>query len=70
MLLNGMGATRSQAFYGPLAGVLNVALSWYLGKALGPSGVAWATTICLGLFTFAVLKNDVRARLFRLHQTV
>jgi O-antigen/teichoic acid export membrane protein len=68
MLLNGIGATRSQAVFGPVAGVLNVGLSWYLGKAMGLPGVAWATAVCLGLFTLLVLRNDAKRRLNGLRQ--
>lgn len=68
MLLNGIGAARSQAIFGPIASVLNIALSWYLGKALGPPGVAWATAICLGSLTLFVLRRDAKRRLSALRQ--
>ncbi len=68
ILLNGIGATRSQAIFGPVASVLNLALSWYLGKAFGPAGVAWATAICLGSLTLFVLRRDAKRRLSKLRQ--
>ncbi|MDX2029998.1 MAG: oligosaccharide flippase family protein [Blastocatellia bacterium] len=63
MLLNGLGAVRSQALFGPLGGLANLALSVALGRWLGPPGVAWATTICLVVFWLGVMGKDARLRL-------
>jgi O-antigen/teichoic acid export membrane protein len=62
MLLNGLGAIRSQAVFGPIAGLVNLALSVLLGKAYGVAGVAWATAICLGLFWIVLLGREARWR--------
>jgi O-antigen/teichoic acid export membrane protein len=63
MFLNGVGAIRSQAVFAPITGVLNLILSWRLGSAWGPPGVAWATAISLGLYLFVVIQADVRKRI-------
>lgn len=64
--LNGIGATRSQAIFGPLTGLLNLFLSWYLGKNWGPPGVAWATTISLALYMIVILRVEVKQRMLGL----
>ncbi len=63
ILLNGLGAFRSQVIYGPVAGVCNLGLSWWLGQRLGPAGVAWATAICLLVFWIGVMGYDAKTRL-------
>lgn len=71
ILLNGLGALRSQTIFGPLAGLTNLVLSWGLGKLIGPPGVAWATALCLAVFWLVILGTDARLRLRALHsQTV
>lgn len=62
MLLNGLGAIRSQAVFGPLAGLINLALSVLLGKTFGVAGVAWATAICLSWFWIVLLGREARWR--------
>lgn len=59
MFLNGIGAIRAQAIFAPVAGILNLVLSWILGTAWGPPGVAWATAISLGLYLLTVVQPDV-----------
>jgi O-antigen/teichoic acid export membrane protein len=56
--LNGLGAVRLQAIFGPIGGVSNLSLSLALGSLLGPSGVAWATCICLLIFWVGVMGLD------------
>ena len=63
MLLNGLGAVRSQVIFGPLGGLANLVLSVALGRWLGPPGVAWATAVCLVVFWLGVMGNDARLRL-------
>lgn len=62
MLLNGLGAIRSQAVFGPVAGLVNLGLSVLLGKAFGVAGVAAATAICLGWFWIVLLGREARWR--------
>jgi O-antigen/teichoic acid export membrane protein len=62
-LLNGLGAVRSQAIFGPVGGVVNLLLSWALGLWLGAPGVAWATAICLVVFWLGIMGRDAALRL-------
>lgn len=62
MLLNGLGAIRSQAVFGPVAGLVNLVLSVFLGKTFGAAGVAWATAICLGWFWIVLQGREARWR--------
>jgi O-antigen/teichoic acid export membrane protein len=66
MLLNGLGAFRSQVICGPLAGVCNLGLSWWLGQRVGSAGVAWATVICLSVFWIGAMGYDAKMRLSQL----
>lgn len=66
-LLNGLGAVRSQAIFGPLGGVTNLLLSWLLGRWLGVPGIAWATVICLVIFWLGVMGRDAALRLREMH---
>lgn len=69
-LLNGLGAVRSQAIFGPIGGVANLLLSWWLAKWVGLPGVAWATAICLSLFWLGVMGSDALTRLRAMHEEV
>lgn len=62
-LLNGLGTVRSQAIFGPVGGVVNLALAWFLGRWIGIPGVAWATAICLLLFWIGIMGREAMARL-------
>lgn len=66
-LLNGLGAVRSQAIFGPLGGATNLLLSWLLGRWLGVPGIAWATVICLVIFWLGVMGRDAALRLREMH---
>lgn len=63
MLLNGLGSLRSQVVFGPLAGLCNLGLSWWLGQRLGTPGVAWATVISLLVFWIGLIGYDAQVRL-------
>jgi O-antigen/teichoic acid export membrane protein len=63
MLLNGLGALRSQVICGPLAGLCNLGLSWWLGRRLGAPGVAWATVISLLVFWIGLIGYDAGVRM-------
>lgn len=69
-LLNGLGAVRSQAIFGPIGGAANLLLSWLLAKWIGVPGVAWATAICLSLFWLGVMGSDALTRLRAMHEEV
>ncbi len=69
-LLNGLGAVRSQAIFGPIGGLTNLLLSWLLAKWIGLPGVAWATAICLSLFWLGVMGSDALVRLRAMHKEV
>lgn len=69
-LLNGLGAVRSQAIFGPIGGAANLLLSWLLAKWIGVPGVAWATAICLSLFWLGVMGSDALTRLRSMHEEV
>lgn len=45
MVLNGLGRIRSQMVYGSISAVVNIGLSFLLGRRFGPAGVCWATCI-------------------------
>lgn len=62
-LLNGLGTVRSQAIFGPIGGVANLAVAWLLAKWIGIPGVAYATAICLLLFWIGVMGSEARTRL-------
>lgn len=62
-LLNGLGAVRSQAIFGPIGGIVNLMVAWLLAKWIGIPGVAWATAICLLLFWIGVMGGEALARL-------
>jgi O-antigen/teichoic acid export membrane protein len=51
MLLNGLGKVKIQAKSGLLAGIFNLLLSIILGNTVGPSGIAWATTFTIIIFS-------------------
>lgn len=63
MLLNGLGSLRSQVICGPLAGLCNLGLSWWLGRRFGLPGVAWATVISLLVFWIGLIGYDASVRL-------
>ena len=63
MLLNGLGEIRSQVIISCCAGLSNLLLSVFLGKLIGSSGVAWATGICVLIFSICLIGNISRQRL-------
>ncbi len=63
ILLNGLGAVRSQAIFGPIGGVANLVVAWLLAKWIGIPGIAWAMSICLALFWIVVMGSEARLRL-------
>ncbi len=69
-LLNGLGAVRSQAVFGPVGGVVNLTVAWLLAKWIGIPGVAWAAAICLLLFWIGVMGSEARARLRVMNEEV
>lgn len=69
-LLNGLGAVRSQATFGPIGGIVNLGLAWLLAKWLGAPGVAWATAACLLVFWIGVMGSEVLQRLRAMNDEV
>lgn len=67
VFLNGIGAVRMQVIFGPIGGLVNLLLSISLGKLLGPPGVAWATGICLFVFSILVMGRTALIELRGLH---
>lgn len=67
--LNGLGEIRLQAMLGPAGGALNIVLSLFLAKQMGPPGVAWATAICLTLFWLIIMgwESALQLRKLRLN---
>lgn len=62
VVLNGLGRIRSQMIYGSICAVVNVGLSFLLGRRFGPAGVGWAT--CLSALIAAVgVPLDLHAHL-------
>jgi O-antigen/teichoic acid export membrane protein len=51
ILMNGLSEIRSQVIMGCLAGLSNLFLSLIMGHLIGSSGVAWATGICVLVFS-------------------
>lgn len=51
ILMNGLSEIRSQVIMGCLAGLSNLFLSLIMGHLIGSSGVAWATGICVLIFS-------------------
>jgi O-antigen/teichoic acid export membrane protein len=51
MLMNGLSEIRSQVVIGCMAGLANLILSIIMGHLIGPPGVAWATGICILVFS-------------------
>jgi O-antigen/teichoic acid export membrane protein len=51
IFMNGLSEIRSQVIIGCLAGLANLILSLIMGHLIGSSGVAWATGICVLVFS-------------------
>lgn len=63
ILLNGLGVIRGQALIGPIAGVINLGLSWILGSWIGPMGVSLSTALCLSVFWIGFLGCEAKQSL-------
>lgn len=63
ILLNGLGHIRSQVVFGPVGGLVNIALSLLLARLVGVSGIAWATALCLLIFWVGIMGTDALWRL-------
>lgn len=66
MLINGLCEVRLQTIVGPISAISNLFLSITLGHLLGVSGVAWATAICILIFSLGILGVDVLKKLKKL----
>ena len=69
ILVNGLGKIRLQAFIAPISAIINLFLSVFLGNLMGVSGVAWATGICLFLFSLIVVGGDILKKLTNISKT-
>ncbi|MBW4665960.1 MAG: oligosaccharide flippase family protein [Cyanomargarita calcarea GSE-NOS-MK-12-04C] len=63
MLVNGLGEIKLQAFVAPISAICNLLLSVILGNLIGVSGVAWATGICVLLFSLLAVGGDILKKL-------
>ena len=63
VLINGLGIFAVATLAGPLQGISNLLLSVFLGHVMGVSGVAWATGICLLVFSLGVMGTDALRKL-------
>lgn len=70
MLANGLGEINMQVFIGPIAAITNLFLSVILGSFLGISGIAWATGICVLLFSICFVGTDTLKKLNRRHLAI
>jgi O-antigen/teichoic acid export membrane protein len=66
VLGNGLALLRLQAIIAPIFAVSNLALALLLGNTIGISGVAWATGICVCIFSFAIFSIKCRSSLRQL----
>jgi O-antigen/teichoic acid export membrane protein len=57
-LVNGIGDLKIQSFVAPISAFANLGLSIVLGLWLGVSGVAWATGICIVIFSLGIVGGD------------
>jgi O-antigen/teichoic acid export membrane protein len=69
ILVNGLGEIRLQAFIAPISAIINLFLSVFLGNLIGVSGVAWATGICLLLFSLIIVGGDILKKLTNMSKT-
>jgi O-antigen/teichoic acid export membrane protein len=67
-LLNGLGKVSYQAIYGVIAALTNLGLSIILGKLFGLSGVTWATTIAIVIFSIILIGGKALTEISRLKQ--
>lgn len=67
-LMNGLGKVSFQAVYGVVAALTNLVLSVMLGKLIGLSGVTWATTIAIAIFSILLIGRDALKEISRLKQ--
>ena len=69
-LMNGLGKVSSQAIYGIVAAITNLVLSVILGKIFGLSGVTWATTIAIVIFSIILIGSKATKEISRLKQEI
>ena len=67
-LMNGLGKVSAQAVYGIVAAMTNLVLSIVLGKIFGLSGVTWATTIAIVIFSIILIGSKATQEISRLKQ--
>jgi O-antigen/teichoic acid export membrane protein len=63
ILMAGLCEVSLSAKVGILQGITNILLSIFLARILGVSGVAWATGICLLIFSVGIMGNEMRKKL-------
>lgn len=63
MLMNGLGEIKSQVIISSAAAVTNLILSIALGNLIGSSGVAWATGICVLIFSLLLIGSNALNKL-------
>jgi O-antigen/teichoic acid export membrane protein len=63
MLMNGLGEIKSQVIISSSAGLANLILSIVLGHLIGSSGVAWATGICVLIFSLILIGSNALNKL-------
>jgi O-antigen/teichoic acid export membrane protein len=66
VLSNGLALLRLQAIISPIFAAANLALALLLGHTIGISGVAWATGLCICIFSIAIFGIKCRSLLRQL----
>jgi O-antigen/teichoic acid export membrane protein len=57
VLGNGLGLFRLESILAPVFAFVNLTLALTLVHVLGISGIAWATNICVIVFSFIIYSN-------------
>ncbi len=70
VLGNGLALLRLQAILSPIFAATNLALALLLGYVMGVSGVAWATGICVCIFSLAFFGIKCQGILRQLQKSV
>jgi O-antigen/teichoic acid export membrane protein len=68
ILANGLALLSLQAIIAPIFAAANLALALLLGHIIGISGIAWATGICVCIFSIAIFGIKCRGLLRQLSQ--
>lgn len=59
--LNGLGIIKLQSIIGPVICIVNLILTWILGRKFGPPGIAWSTAISMFIFWPLVMGYQARS---------